>query len=464
MIRAGRVSVDGRVVSELGTKIDPAAAGIAVDGKPLRRQALRYVLLNKPAGYITTTKDERGRRTVMDLVPARERLYPVGRLDRDTEGLLLLTNDGDVAHRVMHPRHELAKEYHVVTLARPSESTARRVRDGVLIDGRRVVPDEFRILRETREGIVLKIVIHEGMYHAVRRLMDAVGISVKALRRVRLGPLSVAGLSVGECRDLTDGERTTLFEALRLTHDLPTIPTTPRSHANRRERPRPVTPAGWLPGRAPTASSSAPTPSAAPAATKRRNSSTSRGETRPGQRPGRATSENRPEGSGSDRDGFKPGPFRATQEPDRRTPERERGSRSRGPDKMGRPTRGKAPSRRASGGPDGGRSVVPRGGRDQPGASPKDLDQQKRCAGQRATRQQKAKPGHLIRDRHVPSPTRLESGTDDRRTTDPSTLHNSGPGSPPRGKRPSRPRVPGRKGHTPAPPPRGTHLEPDQEH
>lgn len=458
MIRAGRVSVDGRVVSELGTKIDPAASVIAVDGKPLRRQALRYVLLNKPSGYITTTKDERGRRTVMDLVPGRERLYPVGRLDRDTEGLLLLTNDGDVAHRVMHPRHELAKEYHVVTLARPSESTARRVRDGVMIDGRRVVPDEFRILRETREGILLKIVIHEGMYHAVRRLMDAVGISVKTLRRVRLGPLSVAGLSVGECRDLTDGERTTLFEALRLTRDLPT---SSGSHANRPERPRPVTLGGWLPGRRPAASSSAPTPSAA---VKRRDTSTIRGEAQPGQRAGRTTSKSPTEGSGPHRDGFKPGPARGTREPDRRTPEREPGSRSNGPDKMGRPTRGKTPSRRASGGPDGGRSEVQRRGRDQPGASPKDRAQEKRRAGQRTARQQNVKPGHPIRDRHVPAPTRRESGTDDHRTTDPSNLHNSGSGSPPPGKKPSRPRVAGRKGHALAPPARRISIDSDQEH
>jgi 23S rRNA pseudouridine2605 synthase len=204
------------VVTELGTKVDPRGAAISVDGKPLRAQRPRYVLLNKPGGYITTTDDERGRRTVMDLVPSKERIYPVGRLDRDTEGLLLLTNDGEVAHRVMHPRHELAKEYHVVTLSRPSDATARRVRDGVTIEGRRVVPDEFRILRETREGIVLKLVIHEGMYHAVRRMMDAVGIPVKALRRVRLGPLTIAGIPLGGWRELSEGERASLFEALRL--------------------------------------------------------------------------------------------------------------------------------------------------------------------------------------------------------------------------------------------------------
>ncbi len=219
LIRAGRVSVDGEVVTELGTKVDARAADIVVDGKALRPQVLRYALLNKPRGYITTTSDERSRRTVMDLVPSRERIYPVGRLDRDTEGLLLLTNDGDVANRVMHPRYELAKEYHVLTLSRPNEQTLRRVRDGVVIDGRRVVPDEFRILRETREGLILKVVIHEGMNHVVRRMMETVGIALAGLRRVRLGPLALGNLPAGAWRELTAGELASLFEALRLERE-----------------------------------------------------------------------------------------------------------------------------------------------------------------------------------------------------------------------------------------------------
>lgn len=206
-------------MTALGTKIDPRSADVRVDGKLLRAQPLRYVLLNKPAGYITTTSDERGRRTVMDLVPAKERIYPVGRLDRDTEGLLLLTNDGDVANRVMHPRYALAKEYHVLTPGRPSDATMQRVREGVTIEGRRVVPDEIRLVRETRAGLLLTIVIHEGLFHVVRRIMDAVGIQVAALQRIRLGPLSVSGISVGGWRDLTPGEHSTLYEALRLDRD-----------------------------------------------------------------------------------------------------------------------------------------------------------------------------------------------------------------------------------------------------
>ncbi|HET7093425.1 MAG TPA: pseudouridine synthase [Thermomicrobiales bacterium] len=216
LIREGRVQVDGQVVTELGVRVDPIAARIAVDGRPLRPQRQRYLLLNKPSGYITTTSDERGRRTVLDLVSVSERVYPVGRLDRDTDGLLLLTNDGDVANRVMHPRYGLAKEYNILTKGRPPDWLMERVRRGLTIDGKRVTPQEFRILRETRDGVVLTMTIHEGMNRIVRRLMDEAGIPVVRLRRVRIGPLSLAGIPVGGSRDLTAGELGSLLEALRL--------------------------------------------------------------------------------------------------------------------------------------------------------------------------------------------------------------------------------------------------------
>ncbi|HEX5498792.1 MAG TPA: pseudouridine synthase [Thermomicrobiales bacterium] len=216
LIREGRVQVDGEVVTELGVRVDPIAARIAVDGRPLRPQRQRYLLLNKPSGYITTTSDERSRRTVLDLVSVSERVYPVGRLDRDTDGLLLLTNDGDVANRVMHPRYGLAKEYNILTKGRPPDWLMERVRRGLTIDGKRVTPQEFRILREIRDGVVLTMTIHEGMNRIVRRLMDEAGIPVVRLRRVRIGPLSLAGIPVGASRDLTPGELGSLLEALRL--------------------------------------------------------------------------------------------------------------------------------------------------------------------------------------------------------------------------------------------------------
>jgi 23S rRNA pseudouridine2605 synthase len=212
----GRVSVNGTVVRTLGTKADPTVDDIRVDGKPLRPQTPRYVMLNKPRGYITTTSDEKGRRTVMELVPSHERLYPVGRLDRETEGLLLLTNDGVVAHRIMHPSFGLEKEYEVLTPELPSPHVLAGLRSGVRIDNRLVEPSEARVLRETDRGVVLRLTLHEGMHHVVRRMMDEVEIPVISLRRTRVGPLTIRGLPTGNSRDLRPGELASLFEALSI--------------------------------------------------------------------------------------------------------------------------------------------------------------------------------------------------------------------------------------------------------
>jgi 23S rRNA pseudouridine2605 synthase len=220
LIREGRVSVNGKVVTELGTRVDPNAS-IKVDGKVIRKQPYRYLMLNKPSGYITTRSDERDRRTVMELVPDRPPLTPVGRLDRETEGLLLFTNDGEVANRVMHPRYQLTKEYVITTPYKPPESVMRRVREGIEIDGKLVRPHEFRIMRETHNGVMLSIVVHEGMNRVVRRMMEAVGIEVTALRRDRIGPLSVAGIPRGAYRDLTEGELANLLEAVHLERGEP---------------------------------------------------------------------------------------------------------------------------------------------------------------------------------------------------------------------------------------------------
>lgn len=215
LIRQGRVSVNGHVVTQLGTKVDAARADIRIDGRPLRQQRIRTIMLNKPSGYITTTSDERDRWTVMDLVNVGERIYPVGRLDRDTEGLLLFTNDGELANRIMHPRYGLAKEYHIITPTRPNDRTMQRVLGGVIVDDVLIVPDEFRLLRETREGVILKMVLHVGVQHVVRRMMEAVRIPVDRLRRVRIGPLTIEGVGKGQWRDLTPGETEQLLDAVK---------------------------------------------------------------------------------------------------------------------------------------------------------------------------------------------------------------------------------------------------------
>lgn len=214
MITAGRVQVNGRAITELGTRVNPNRDEIRVDGRILRAQRPRYIVLNKPSGFITTVSDERDRWTVMDLVDVPERVYPVGRLDRATQGLILLTNDGDLAHRVMHPSYRVDKEYLAFTGQRPTETQLQRLRDGGTIDGRRVVPEEVRLFRESDEGVAIRIVIHEGLYHVVRRMLDAVGIEVTRLRRTRLGPLRIQGIPSGAWRDLTPGELVQLYESV----------------------------------------------------------------------------------------------------------------------------------------------------------------------------------------------------------------------------------------------------------
>lgn len=216
LILDGKVKVNGKIVRELGTKADPSVDRIEVNGRPIQPTHLRYIMLNKPSGYITTVSDERNRRTVMDLIESSERVYPVGRLDRETEGLLLLTNDGTLANRITHPRYELDKEYHILTHLRPSDATMADIRKGVNVDGTLVVPKEFRILRETAEGIVLKLVIHEGLNRVVRKMMDQHEIEIARLRRTRIGPLAMSGLSAGHSRELRASEVAGLYEAVGL--------------------------------------------------------------------------------------------------------------------------------------------------------------------------------------------------------------------------------------------------------
>lgn len=223
LILERRVSVNGVIVDTLGSKADPINDEVRVDGKLVRPQHPRYIMLNKPAGYITTMQDERGRPTVMELVKSKERVFPVGRLDRDTEGLLLLTNDGLVAHRIMHPSFELQKEYEILTPSLPHPDKLAKIRSGVRVDGKKVTPEEARILRESSRGVVIRVTIHEGITHVVRKMMSAVDIPVLALRRTRIGPLTMSGLPVGTYRDLRPGEVASLFEALKIDLDADSV-------------------------------------------------------------------------------------------------------------------------------------------------------------------------------------------------------------------------------------------------
>jgi 23S rRNA pseudouridine2605 synthase len=210
LIAEGRVTLNGEVVREMGTKANPASDDIRVDGRRIRSaERLRYILLYKPAGYVTTRSDPQRRRTVLDLLPGvKEYVYPVGRLDYDTEGLLLLTHDGDLAARLTHPRHGVERTYEARVAGMPDEAALEQLRRGISLDGRRTLPAAVSLLNKRRgagDG-VLAITIREGRNRQVRRMLDAVGHPVRRLTRVGIGPLSDRGLKPGTWRELRQEE------------------------------------------------------------------------------------------------------------------------------------------------------------------------------------------------------------------------------------------------------------------
>jgi 23S rRNA pseudouridine2605 synthase len=195
----------------LGDRVDPEHQQVAVDGvRVATKTGLVYYLLNKPAGVVTTAHDPEGRRTVIELVPAEPRVFPVGRLDYDSEGLLLLTNDGDLTHRLTHPRFGVEKAYLVEVEGSPSPATIRRLREGVDLDDGRTAPARVAHVQSVRSEAsatsALEITIHEGRNRQVRRMCEAVGHPVLRLVRTRIGPVRDARLGPGEWRALTPGE------------------------------------------------------------------------------------------------------------------------------------------------------------------------------------------------------------------------------------------------------------------
>lgn len=214
LIRDGRVTLNGQTVTELGTKADPELDEIRVDGrrvKPTERR--RYILLYKPRGYMTTRSDPQHRPTVIDLLTkggVREYVYPVGRLDYDSEGLLLLTSDGDLAARLTHPRHGVAREYHVRVRGVPDRHALERLAKGILLDGRPTAPANVTLEKiidgEDGAQAVLSFVIREGRHRQVRNMCDAIGHPVVRLTRVRIGPITDERIRPGEFRDLTPKE------------------------------------------------------------------------------------------------------------------------------------------------------------------------------------------------------------------------------------------------------------------
>jgi 23S rRNA pseudouridine2605 synthase len=218
LMLAGEVEVDGEIVTRLGTKVDPRTAVIRVSGKRLPPVSDHvYLVLNKPRGVVSTMSDPEGRPTIADLVADRpERLFHVGRLDTDTTGLLLLTNDGDFAHRMAHPSYEVDKTYVAEVEGEVFKRILKQLLEGVQLEDGPVTVSKARLVATAKDKSIVELVIHEGRNRIVRRLLEHVGHPVKKLSRTQFGPVSLGSLPTGETRELTLDELGELLEAAAL--------------------------------------------------------------------------------------------------------------------------------------------------------------------------------------------------------------------------------------------------------
>ncbi len=209
MIQAGRVQVNGQVVKELGTKVTGADV-VLVDGQLIEREQKVYILFYKPRGVISAAKDDKGRKVVTDFFKDiyQQRLYPVGRLDYDTSGLLLMTNDGDLANKLMHPRYKVNKTYVAKVAGIPTNGELEKLRHGIIIDGRKTAPAKSKVLSTDmkKQTAIVSLTVHEGRNHQVKKMLQAIGHPVKKLKRETYGFLTLKGLTSGEYRELKHDE------------------------------------------------------------------------------------------------------------------------------------------------------------------------------------------------------------------------------------------------------------------
>lgn len=207
MILEGRVKVNGKKIDTPGLEINEFNDAVTLDGRRITLVSKKYyIMLHKPKGYVTTVKDDKGRKTVMKLIKIRSRLYPVGRLDYDTEGLLLLTNDGQLAYALTHPSHEVPKTYIAKIKGKISDTEVRQLRKGVEIDGKMTLPAVVKIIDTDDEFSRVEVTIKEGRNHQIKKMFEVVGKEVVFLKRTAIGPLKLGGLGRGEYKNLTSKE------------------------------------------------------------------------------------------------------------------------------------------------------------------------------------------------------------------------------------------------------------------
>jgi pseudouridine synthase len=208
MILEGRVKVNNKVITKLGTVVDPNKDIVLVDGKKIKLESKKiYIMLNKPIGYYSTLKDEKGRKVVTDLIEGvRERIYPVGRLDADTTGLLLLTNDGELAYKLMHPSKQIPKRYIAIVEGVPNKQELEKLRRGIVLEGKKTAPAKVKIVKKFDDEAILDIEIHEGRNRQVKKMCEFVNHPVKKLKRISIGELELGGLLLGNWRYLNPEE------------------------------------------------------------------------------------------------------------------------------------------------------------------------------------------------------------------------------------------------------------------
>jgi len=207
LIRQGSVKVNDKAIN-LGEKADPKEDKITVNGIEIKIEKRIYLLFNKPAGYITTLDDPLNRKTIFDIINIKERIFPVGRLDNDTSGLLLLTNDGDFANKIMHPRYEIEKTYRVKIDGELKDSDIKKLENGIIVDGKKTWPASISGIKPD----IFDITIHEGRNRIVRKMMSALGYDVLSLKRIAIGDIKINGLQSGRYRNLTPGEINALLK------------------------------------------------------------------------------------------------------------------------------------------------------------------------------------------------------------------------------------------------------------